>query len=671
VLPWWPVLALDGVDHTAAALWDGLAPRRPPTGPVVDVLVPVYAGIQETLSCLLSVLRARNAAAFDLVVIDDASPEPTLSAWLRDLAARGLLTLHVNASNLGFVRTVNRGLALHPERDVVILNADTVVYHGWLDRLLAHAGAAGDRIASVTPLSNNATLCSYPLACAENWSPLEIGHEEIDRLAARVNAGRSTPAPTGVGFCMLMTRRALAAVGLLDEEHFGRGYGEENDWCMRGERAGFANLLAADVYVRHRGAVSFGGEADERMQAVLDTLEELHPGYRARIAAFAADDGLAAARLRLDVARLVRADPRPRVLSMSHARGGGTERAEADRSRRWQAEGLDVAGLRPGARAGTISIVPAGALLLPNLRDMPVPDAPALAALFAALEVVAVQIHQLVDFPAGFKSTLLAALAELRIAPDLTVHDYHAVCPRINLVDRSGLWCGELGPAQCDRCIADGDLAEPASSIDAWRAGNLALLAAARTIEVPDIDVARRLRRYFPQLAPAVVPHEGPVVARRAVPPRRHFDAQDPARVLAIGAMSAIKGFTVLRELAAWGRAHAAPMRLELLGYSMDDRQLQSAGVVVHGRYADRALAERIDALAPDLVFVPSIWPETYCYVLSAAFASGRRTAVFDLGAQGRRLREHGGGLLLPLALAAEPAALAAALLAFLRDAPT
>jgi GT2 family glycosyltransferase len=666
LLPWWPVTTLDGVDHAAAGAWAEMGPRAAAARPAVDVLVPVYAGIQETLCCLLSVLGARNETAFELVVIDDAGPEPALSARLRELAARGLLTLHANAENLGFVRTVNRGLALHPERDVVILNSDTVVYDGWLDRLLAHGGGADGRVASVTPMSNNATLCSYPLASAENWAPLEIGHEELDRLAARVNAGVSTPAPTGVGFCMLMRRRALQAVGLLDEEHFGRGYGEENDWCQRAERAGFSNLLAADVYVRHRGAVSFRAEADERMQSVLDTLERLHPGYLARVTRFAAADGLAQARLRLDVARLVAADPRLRVLSVSHARGGGTERAEAARTRRWQAEGVDVVGLRPGKRPGTITFLPAPALLLPNLRDVPLTDAASLAALLASLNVVGVQIHHLVDFAPGFKPMLVDALARLAIAPDMTVHDYYVACPRINLVDRSGRWCGESGPAQCDRCICDGDLPEAVDSIAGWRAGNLAVLAAARTIEVPDADVAERLRRYFPRLAPTVVPHEDGIAMRRPGPVRRRFDRAAPARVLAIGALSEIKGWSVVRDLAAWAGAHEAALRLELLGYSADDDALAAAGVTVHGRYDDRALAEHIDALAPDLILVPSIWPETYCYVLSAAFASGRRTAAFDLGAQGRRLREHGGGLVLPLALASDPPRLAGTILAFL-----
>ncbi len=84
-----------------------------------------------------------------------------LAAMLRTLASRGLIILETNRTNLGFVRTVNKGLRLHRQRDVVILNSDTEVYNDWLDRLLGHARAY-PRLGSITPLSNNATICSYP-----------------------------------------------------------------------------------------------------------------------------------------------------------------------------------------------------------------------------------------------------------------------------------------------------------------------------------------------------------------------------------------------------------------------------------------------------------------------------------------------------------------------------
>ena len=73
------------------------------------------------------------------------------------------VTLLRNERNLGFVQSVNRGMVLHPDRDVVLLNSDTEVANDWLDRLSAAAHSARD-IATATPFSNSAGYCGFPRA---------------------------------------------------------------------------------------------------------------------------------------------------------------------------------------------------------------------------------------------------------------------------------------------------------------------------------------------------------------------------------------------------------------------------------------------------------------------------------------------------------------------------
>src|SRR5690606_32756908 len=97
----------------------------------VDIIVPVYKGLEETKTCLDSVLTAANQTRYRLIVIDDASPDAELAAFLQDLHARGRITLIRQAVNTGFVGAVNRGLKLCTKRDVVLLNADTRVLGNW------------------------------------------------------------------------------------------------------------------------------------------------------------------------------------------------------------------------------------------------------------------------------------------------------------------------------------------------------------------------------------------------------------------------------------------------------------------------------------------------------------------------------------------------------------
>jgi len=269
---------------------------------VIDVIIPVYKGFDHTRRCIASVLASEQKAQFHLVVIDDASPEPAIASYLDALALEGKIELLRNENNLGFVRTVNRGMELHTDRDVVLLNSDTEVANDWLDRLAAAASA--DHVATATPFSNNATICSYPFEGWQGNLPGNLGLQELDRIFARTNAGMTVFIPTGVGFCMYIRRACLARVGLFDAERFGRGYGEENDFCMRAAKEGWRHVLAADIFVFHEGGVSFSNERFALLKAAGIALVQAHPEYNRIVHEWILADPARGFRDAVDLARM-------------------------------------------------------------------------------------------------------------------------------------------------------------------------------------------------------------------------------------------------------------------------------------------------------------------------------------------------------------------------------
>ena len=271
----------------------------------VDVVVPVHSGFAATRRCLDSVLAARVRTAAEAVVVDDATPEPAIARYLDELAGARRITLLRNERNVGFVASVNRGMALHADRDVLLLNSDTEVAGDWLDRMCACAYRERD-IGTVTPFSNNATICSYPFPGWMGGVPGTLGLAGLDQLFASVNAEKSVDLPTGVGSCLYIRRACLDQVGLFDAERFGRGYGEENDFCLRAAATGWRNVLAADAFVFHEGAVSFAGEREARADAALAALLHLHPDYVERVRAFVEGDPASPLRAAVDAARLQR-----------------------------------------------------------------------------------------------------------------------------------------------------------------------------------------------------------------------------------------------------------------------------------------------------------------------------------------------------------------------------
>lgn len=646
------------------AEWAECMARGDSAGSRIDVIVPVYRGRAETLRCLASVLRSQGETPFTLVVVDDCSPEPELAADLDVLAAKGLLVLLRNPENLGFVRTVNRAMSRRPDRDVVLLNSDTEVAGNWLDRL-RQAACAGGKVATVTPLSNSATICSYPVTLRDNPFRLEVSPAELDELTAQANSGVVVPAPTGVGFCMYITRASLGAVGLFDAETFGAGYGEENDYCQRALKLGYSNLIAADVFVWHWGSVSFAESKSQRVASAMRIIGHRYPTYHRDVADFVATDPLGEARRRLDRERLRRRARERNVLQVCHRRGGGTERQLRAEAHSLRMGGAAVFELRPvdGEKSHVLLSSP-DVPLTPNLQGCSLLDANLVESL-RALRITEIHVHSLIDFEIEAPA-LLVRLAECAGAKiHLRIHDYEVICPRITLTGAEGRYCGEPAEAECNRCLKTLGADFPVTDIEKWRSRPVGMLRAAAEIVVPDADVAQRMDRYFPALPIVVRPHDndGDLNLPQVLP---RFSASEPLRVAVLGAINRPKGYEVLLTCAMQARKRMLPIRFILMGYSIDDTALEAAGVEVAGRYREETAVETLDGLAAHAVWLPSTWPETYSFTLSLALRAGLPVFTFDLGAIAGRLRTLGrADHLMPLDDADHPEAIIALFLGF------
>src|SRR5690349_20908165 len=185
------------------------------TPPAVDIVVPVFNAPDDLARCVASVLRC-TSGAFRLLLIDDGSQDPAVAelfahyASLRDPR----IELLRNDRNAGFTATANRGMTAS-SADVVLLNSDTIVTHGWLDAL-ARCAASDPRIATVTPFSNNAEICSFPRLCEDDAWTAERDPDPTRQALADAAVPTYPDLPTGVGFCMFVRRGAIDALGAFD-----------------------------------------------------------------------------------------------------------------------------------------------------------------------------------------------------------------------------------------------------------------------------------------------------------------------------------------------------------------------------------------------------------------------------------------------------------------------
>jgi len=266
----------------------------------VAVIVPVYDDLEATRACLESLVRhPEDSLTRRIIVVDDVTPDPEIAAFLDALTHQGHILLLRNTVNLGFAASVNRALAmLEPDEDALLLNADTVAPSGLCARL-ARVAYLHDDIATVTPLSNNGEYTSLPVRFRENPLPSPETLVALDRLAADLGGGEPITLPNGIGFCLYVKRAALDAIGPLSTQ-FGRGYGEDIEFCLRAGTAGFRHVCASDVFVGHAGSRSF---KSEKRALVIDNLVQIghhHPTYRRVSAQFVREDPLRAVIGRLE-----------------------------------------------------------------------------------------------------------------------------------------------------------------------------------------------------------------------------------------------------------------------------------------------------------------------------------------------------------------------------------
>lgn len=226
---------------------------------MVSIILPVYNAYDDLLLCLESVAKHTNLEQNSLLLIDDKSSDERIFPYLEQFAnGRPNVKVISNSENLGFVASVNKGFN-STNNDVILLNSDTIVTAGWLEKM-QNAAETEPCIATVTPLSNNGSICSVPNFYRENDIPEGFTIDSFAGLVEHVSLRHFPTIPAGVGFCMYIKRAAIDDVGIFDEETFKKGYGEELDFCCRCTHAGYTHIMCDDTFIYHKGSASFTSE---------------------------------------------------------------------------------------------------------------------------------------------------------------------------------------------------------------------------------------------------------------------------------------------------------------------------------------------------------------------------------------------------------------------------
>jgi glycosyltransferase involved in cell wall biosynthesis len=573
---------------------------NPPPGVFVDVIVPTLSGLREARRCLGPVLSGRTFPIARVIVFDHNASDRALSAWLDTLAADGEIHLIRDRRRMSPASCIGRGIDAAETHDVVLLPGDIAMSPDTLRRLSAHAFSA-PRIATVSALSDTRTTPAH--------SVFSFGRptSELEETCRTVNAGRSVQIPAPTGSCLYIRRDALRATGDLT-----KGPDAIADFCRRATAAGWQHRLGLDTFAGR-------DPADPSIGRELGACET--PNERDR-SINAADPFRFAV-----TAALFRRSGLPVILMVSHNLGGGIRRHINSLAERYvgRAHVLLLAGTDRGA---TLSV--------PLTPDHPVATLPPeniaeMVVLLRAAGVTRVHIHHLLYQGMDIRRLIY----QLGVPFDLTVHDYYAICPQVNLLRwPEGLYCQEPDRAGCNRCIAEFS-SHHAREILSWRQEQQWQFIQADRVICPSEDVKARMSRYGASRNALVAPHEdhpaGPwPVALPALP-------ASPLRIVLLGVLANHKGARIVASVAE--AAEPGSLAFHLIGHLEPWFPAPAIKYIdATGKYQEHELDTLLDKAAPHVFWFPSTAPETYSYTLTTAIETGLPIVATRLGSFPERL---------------------------------
>lgn len=617
----------------------------------VDIIIPIYNAYDDLVLCIDSLKRTVDLSKHRVVLINDCSSDERIKPFLDSLQGEhGFEVVH-NESNKGFSGNINIGFHISEDHDVILLNSDTITTPNWVEKMIVCAYSEPS-IGTVTPLSNNATLCSVPNFCEVNKLPDSFTLEEFASLVERVSLKRYPRITVAHGFCMYVKREVIRVAGDFDAKTFEKGYGEENDFCNRVEQLGYHHVMCDDTYIYHSGTKSFVSKEKQKLIDDHDKiLNERYPYQMQKNREHVRDNPNAFVQDNLRQYISLH-NGRKTILFQLHSdfREGANDNLggvqlhvkDMTHSLKKQYNIIVVARDRNylNCTIYTEQYEKLYRFYVGESEHYPSFNNAKFFSIYknilTAFCVDLVHIHHVI----GMTYEMFRAAKECNIPIIFTIHDHYTICRSEKLLDYQANICVDCEDNEkCKRCLNIAfDIANTTDYLTNWRQKNRDYLNMAEIIISPSDFTKNLFAKYYPEFNQKTKVISHGLDVKRYVLPENDKSGRE-FRIAFIGGINQSKGSEIITKLV---KKSGPNLKWYLFG-GIGDRELEYLerdNFFKFGPYTREQLPKLLEDNKVDLVCILSIWHETFCYTLTETVAMGIPVLVSNVGALAERVKQ-------------------------------
>ena len=619
-----------------------------------DIIIPIYNAYEALKECIRSVLKNTDLNYNQLILINDCSTDTRINDYIEQVKKENKnlnIVILNNNENLGFVGTVNRGMK-YSKNDVLLLNSDTEVPKKWLDNIKKCA-YSGEKIATVTPLSNNATLVSVPKKLTRNELPTDFSFEDYANLILKNSTCEYPELPVAHGFCMYIKRDVLSVVGYFDEKNFEKGYGEETDFCFRCLDYGYRHILCDNVIIYHKESQSFGKNRKRLVEQHEKIIENKYPLYQEKLRNWISNYPIEYILKFISYKIGLNETNRKNILIIIHewenSIGGTTLHVRDIINNLREKFNFHVLYMVNGiyklnsyfknssAEINLMSIEKRS--IIPRYSEK---YKEMLENIVSALNISEIHVHHMINHYFDIADVVKKHNINLTIS----LHDFYSICPTINMLMNGEKYCGDLKKKDCSNCLKLA-LNINNSILDDWHKDWERLFKYSNNIIVPSEDTKNRILKIYKNLNINVIGH--------GIDLERNYNKNNKKRlnkktfnVAYVGVLANHKGLFEYKKIV--NDSSNRNIRFHLFGTCEDKKMRKNtSNYFYHGKYDRKDIVKLLNENDIDLVCMFSTTPETFSYTVSEVIAAGIPILSYDIGAGAERIKNNCLGWTIPI----------------------